>query len=95
MRSGYFRTWWAAVVVRFHLTGKKRLHHPLVGALDLDFAAMDVQSASRLTVVVDTAAPGTATSDALKMLDTWAAQDPIGHASVDVVPRKDIAAGDE
>jgi hypothetical protein len=26
-----FRTWWAAHNVRFHETGVKRIHHPIVG----------------------------------------------------------------
>ncbi len=31
-RSEAFRTWWAAHNVRFHRTGVKRFHHPIVGA---------------------------------------------------------------
>ena len=31
MRSEPFRKWWAAHDVRYHQTGRKRLHHPVVG----------------------------------------------------------------
>ncbi len=34
-RSETFRTRWAAHNVRFHHTGRKQLHHPVVGDLDL------------------------------------------------------------
>ena len=34
-RSAEFRTRWAAHNVRFHQTGTKRLHHPVVGDLEL------------------------------------------------------------
>src|SRR5271155_3386211 len=40
-RSEEFRTRWAAHNVRFHRTGHKRLHHPVVGTLDLDYEAME------------------------------------------------------
>jgi transcriptional regulator with XRE-family HTH domain len=41
-RSEIFRTWWAAHNVRFHRTGVKRLHHPVVGDLSLTFEALDL-----------------------------------------------------
>ena len=43
-RSEDFRTRWAAHNVRFHRTGHKRIHHPVVGTLDLDFEAMEFPS---------------------------------------------------
>ena len=43
-RSELFRRRWAAQDVRFHRTGRKRLHHPLVGQLDLDYEAMELPS---------------------------------------------------
>jgi MmyB-like transcription regulator ligand binding domain len=36
-RSEAFRTRWAAHCVRFHHTGVKRLHHPVVGDLTLNY----------------------------------------------------------
>ncbi|MEQ4209709.1 hypothetical protein [Actinopolymorpha sp. B9G3] len=41
-RSETFRTRWAAHNVRFHRTGVKKLHHPVVGDLDLNFEAHGV-----------------------------------------------------
>ncbi|MFI6774220.1 helix-turn-helix transcriptional regulator [Nocardia sp. NPDC050412] len=72
-RSAEFRTRWAAHNVRFHRTGHKKLHHPAVGRLDLEFEAMEFPAHPGLTMLVYTAAPNTPTADALKLLATWAA----------------------
>ena len=72
-RSETFRTRWAAHNVRFHRTGKKKLHHPVVGDLDLDFEAMEFPSDPGLILLVYTAPAGTPTADALKLLASWAA----------------------
>jgi transcriptional regulator with XRE-family HTH domain len=72
-RSEEFRTRWAAHNVRFHRTGHKRLHHPVVGILDLDFEAMEFPAHPGLTLLTYTAAAGTPTADSLKMLASWAA----------------------
>jgi len=72
-RSETFRTRWAAHDVRFHRTGLKRLHHPVVGDLELNFEAMEFPSDPGLTMVVYTATPGTASADGLKLLASWAA----------------------
>jgi transcriptional regulator with XRE-family HTH domain len=72
-RSEEFRTRWAAHNVRFHRTGHKRLHHPVVGTLDLDFEAMEFPAHPGLTLLTYTAAAGTPTADGLKMLASWAA----------------------
>ena len=72
-RSEIFRTRWAAHNVRFHRTGFKKLHHPVVGDLELDFEAMEFPSDPGLTLLVYTAAAGTPTADALRLLASWAA----------------------
>jgi transcriptional regulator with XRE-family HTH domain len=72
-RSEEFRIRWAAHNVRFHRTGHKRLHHPVVGTLDLDFEAMEFPAHPGLTLLTYTAAAGTPTADGLKMLASWAA----------------------
>jgi transcriptional regulator with XRE-family HTH domain len=72
-RSDEFRTRWAAHNVRFHRTGRKRLHHPIVGTLDLDYEAMEFAAHPGLTLLTYTAAGGTPTADSLKMLASWAA----------------------
>ena len=72
-QSSQFRTRWAAHNVRFHRTGHKRIHHPVVGTLDLDFEAMVFPAHPGLTLLAYTAAAGTPTADSLKMLASWAA----------------------
>jgi transcriptional regulator with XRE-family HTH domain len=72
-RSEEFRARWAATNVRFHRTGHKRLHHPVVGTLDLDYEAMEFPAHRGLTLLTYTAAGGTPTADSLKMLASWAA----------------------
>jgi transcriptional regulator with XRE-family HTH domain len=72
-QSKEFRTRWAAHNVRFHRTGHKRIHHPVVGTLDLDFEAMEFPAHPGLTLLAYTAAAGTPTADSLKMLASWAA----------------------
>jgi hypothetical protein len=71
--SEVFRTRWAAHNVRFHRTGHKRICHPVVGFLDLDFEAMEFPAHPGLTLLVYTAAAGSPTADGLKLLASWAA----------------------
>ena len=71
-RSETFRTRWAAHDVRFHRTGRKQLHHPVVGDLDLSFEAMELPGED-LTVLAYTAEPGSPSQDALNLLASWAA----------------------
>jgi hypothetical protein len=72
-RSEDFRIRWAAHNVRFHRTGIKALHHPVVGRLDLMFEAMEFPSHPGLTLLVYTAPADTPAADGLKLLASWAA----------------------
>ena len=72
-RSEDFRARWAAHNVRFHRTGHKKLHHPVVGTLDLSFEAMELPSQPGLTLLVYTAPQGSLAADSLKLLASWAA----------------------
>jgi len=72
-RSEHFRTWWAAHNVRFHRTGVKRFHHPVVGDLTLTYEALDLAADTGLRVSAYTAEPGSTSDDALKVLASWAA----------------------
>ena len=72
-RSETFRRRWASHDVTFHRSGQKRLRHPVVGQLDLDFESMELSSAPGLQLNVYTAAGGTPTADGLKLLASWAA----------------------
>ena len=72
-RSELFRQRWASQDVRFHRSGRKRLRHPVVGQLDLDFEAMELPSEPGLQLNIYTAAANTPTADGLKLLASWAA----------------------
>jgi transcriptional regulator with XRE-family HTH domain len=72
-RSENFRTWWAAHNVRFHRTGVKRFHHPVIGDLTLTFEALDLAADAGLRISAYSAEPGTPSDDALRLLDSWAA----------------------
>lgn len=72
-RSERFRTLWAAHNVRFHRSGVKRIHHPVIGDLELTYEAFELPADPGLTLSTYTAEPGTASADALRMLASWAA----------------------
>ena len=71
--SELFRQRWASHDVQFHRSGRKRLRHPVVGQLDLDFESMELPSEPGLHLNVYTAAAGTPTADAIRLLASWAA----------------------
>jgi hypothetical protein len=84
-RSDLFRQRWASHDVQFHRSGRKRLRHPVVGRLDLDFESMELASQPGLLLNVYTAPAGTPTADALKLLASWA-------ASQESLPTETVAA---
>jgi transcriptional regulator with XRE-family HTH domain len=71
--SEAFRTRWAAHDVRFHNTGIKHLHHPVVGELSLSFNRLDIAADHGLTIFTYAAEPGSRSEEALKLLGSWAA----------------------
>lgn len=70
-RSDEFRVRWASHDVRFHRTGTKRLHHPLVGDLTLAYEALELPADPGLTIVTYSAEPGSPSDDALRELARW------------------------
>jgi len=72
-RSPEFGTWWAAHNVRFHRTGRKRLHHPIVGEIELDYEVMEVAADDGLAITVYTADPASRSQEALDLLGSWTA----------------------
>ena len=72
-RSPEFGAWWAAHNVRYHQTGTKRLRHPVVGELELDYEVMHVAADDGLTITVYSAEPGSRSHQALDLLASWAA----------------------
>ena len=71
--SEEFRVRWAAHNVKLHRTGVKRFHHPVVGALTLDFETLDLPGDPGQKMLVYTAEPGSPSQQALQLLASWAA----------------------
>ena len=72
-RSEAFRTRWAAHNVRFHHTGIKTFHHPVVGELTLTYERLDLAADSGLAIFTYTAEPGSKSAEALDLLASWTA----------------------
>jgi transcriptional regulator with XRE-family HTH domain len=72
-RSELFCTLWATHDVHRHDTGRKRLHHPLVGDLELAYESMQLVADPGLTMFVYTADPGSKSEQALDLLGSWSA----------------------
>jgi transcriptional regulator with XRE-family HTH domain len=70
-RSERFRQRWAAHDVRYHRNGAKRLHHPLVGDLTLDFEALDLPGDEGQRINIYTAPPHSPAAEALGLLASW------------------------
>jgi transcriptional regulator with XRE-family HTH domain len=70
-RSEEFRVRWAAHNVKFHRTGTKQLHHPLVGDLTLAYEAFELPADGQ-RINVYTAEPGSPSAEALSLLASWA-----------------------
>ncbi|MGP0225161.1 MmyB family transcriptional regulator [Paenarthrobacter sp. NCHU4564] len=62
-----------SIDLKYHRTGRKRLHHPIVGDLDLSFEALELPADPGLRINVYTADPATPSEDALKVLASWVA----------------------
>jgi transcriptional regulator with XRE-family HTH domain len=75
-RSDEFRIRWAKHNVRFHRLGIKRIHHPLVGDLELDYEALDMPANPDWFLYAHTAEPGSATAERLQLLGSLSASDP-------------------
>jgi transcriptional regulator with XRE-family HTH domain len=72
-RSDLFGALWAKHNVRFHDTGAKRLHHPVVGELHLTYETMQLTADTGLMLFAYSAEPGTRSEQALNLLASWAA----------------------
>jgi len=72
-RSEEFRVEWARHDVRFHRSGIKRMHHPLVGELTLAYERLELPADPGLAIVTYTAEPGSSSESALRELAAWSA----------------------
>ena len=59
--------------MRFHNTGVKRFHHPVVGELSLSYNRLDLPADHGLTIFTYAAEPGSRSAEGLKLLGSWAA----------------------
>ena len=57
--------------MRFHRTGTKLLHHPVVGDLSLSYETMELSVDSGLSMTIYTAEPDSASQQALDLLASW------------------------
>ncbi|GAA2136311.1 transcriptional regulator [Glycomyces algeriensis] len=74
-RSEEFRIRWGARNVRIHGSGRKRVHHSVVGELDLVYEELELTAEPGLTVLVYTAEPASPSSERLRLLASWAGVD--------------------
>ncbi|GAA1195546.1 helix-turn-helix transcriptional regulator [Pseudonocardia alaniniphila] len=72
-RSDVFRKRWAEHDVRYHDTGLKRLHHSVLGDLDLTYEVAELRGDQDLTLFVYGAEPQSPSADGLEILASWAA----------------------
>lgn len=72
-RSDEFRVRWGAHDVTLHRSGAKRIHHPIVGDLTLDFEALELPNDPGQRLVTYTTEPGSPSQHALALLASWAA----------------------
>ncbi|HEU5001933.1 MAG TPA: helix-turn-helix transcriptional regulator [Actinomycetota bacterium] len=70
-RSDEFRVRWAAHNVKFHRTGAKTLHHPVVGDLTLDYEALDLPGDDGQRILIYSAEPASRSQEALDLLASW------------------------
>lgn len=84
-RSEEFRVLWASHDVRFHRSGTKRFHHPLVGDLALAYETLPLPADPGLALVTYSAEPGSPSEAALRELADWGATR-TRLASVDTQP---------
>lgn len=72
-RSDEFRAWWGGHTVRTHATGTKKIHHPVVGDLTLEYETLTLASTPGLSLMTYLTEPATPSADAMTMLCSWAA----------------------
>jgi transcriptional regulator with XRE-family HTH domain len=72
-RDEQFRQWWTEYDVSMRGKGTKKLRHPIVGELTLDWDTLTCATDPEQSIIVWTAAPGSPSHDALRLLASWAA----------------------
>lgn len=75
LASAEFRRWWSGHQVHQRTHGTKRLHHPVVGALEVQFETLTLPGDPRQVLYVYTTEPGSASQEALALLASWTQPD--------------------
>ena len=73
-RSEKFTALWATHNVRWHTTGTKRFHHPIVGDLALDYEGLELTADPGQTLITFTAPLDSPAQEALAFLASWASR---------------------
>lgn len=90
-RSEEFRTWWAAHDVKFHRTATKKLHHCVVGELELTGEALELSGDPGLTLITYTVEPASTSEQALAFLASWSSHEASPEATQRAI-RPDVSA---
>lgn len=69
--------------MRRHGSGTKSFHHPVVGDLTFTFEGLEVTEDPGLQFLIYTAAPGSPTAEAVRLLGSWAASKTWALSAVD------------
>lgn len=71
LASPAFRTWWSEHQVHQRTHGTKRLHHPVVGAITVEFETLTLPGDAHQALYVYTTEPGSSSREALELLASW------------------------
>jgi transcriptional regulator with XRE-family HTH domain len=69
-----FRVRWAAHDVRIHSTGIKKLHHSVIGDIDLPYESLPLEAGATTSLVTYLPEPGSPAHDGLTLLASWVAE---------------------
>ncbi|TKJ20619.1 helix-turn-helix transcriptional regulator [Blastococcus sp. CCUG 61487] len=78
-RSEEFAGWWATHAVKFHRTSTKKIHHSVVGDLEVTGEALELPGDPGLRIVVYTVEPASPSEQALAFLASWSSRAPSEH----------------
>ncbi|MER5198547.1 helix-turn-helix transcriptional regulator [Streptomyces sp. NPDC002755] len=82
LNSDTFRRLWATHDVLAHTNGTKRLHHPLVGDLTLEYVVLAVEGDPDQTLILYTPEPASPSAEAIALLAGWTNASPAeSHAA--------------
>ncbi|CAM5495568.1 MULTISPECIES: helix-turn-helix domain-containing protein [Streptomyces] len=73
-RDAQFRQWWAEHDVAMRDKGTKKLRHPVVGELTLDWNTLTCGTDPEQHIIVWNAESGSPSHDALRLLASWSAE---------------------